>query len=170
MKHARESFCNMASKIQYDPITQKVVDPISGNNSVLVGYKGSKFIETGTVYAPYIPLITTASQASVNSYGFVITVENDNTIRYTYDPDRDGDLAAMDDIEEKGLIILDENEEEHWIDAIDPDIMKKNLEWVNPKFVQLKAMWGEEAQECLEKLYGLKNDSKFKYETNTTNR
>lgn len=34
-------------------------DPYFPRNKVLVGYKGSSFLETGFVYAPYVPLIVT---------------------------------------------------------------------------------------------------------------
>lgn len=34
-------------------------DPYFPRNQVLVGYKGSSFLETGFVYAPYVPLIVT---------------------------------------------------------------------------------------------------------------
>jgi hypothetical protein len=34
-------------------------DPYFPKNKVLVGYKGSSFLETGFVYAPYVPLIVT---------------------------------------------------------------------------------------------------------------
>jgi hypothetical protein len=29
------------------------------NNTILLGYKGGQFLETGAVYAPYVPLIMT---------------------------------------------------------------------------------------------------------------
>jgi len=34
-------------------------NPYFNNNVILMGYKGSQFLETGAVYAPYIPLIMT---------------------------------------------------------------------------------------------------------------
>ena len=34
-------------------------DPYFPRNRILVGYKGSSFLETGFVYAPYVPLIVT---------------------------------------------------------------------------------------------------------------
>jgi len=34
-------------------------DPYFPRNKILVGYKGSSFLETGYVYAPYVPLIVT---------------------------------------------------------------------------------------------------------------
>jgi hypothetical protein len=34
-------------------------DPYFPRNRILVGYKGSSFLETGYVYAPYVPLIVT---------------------------------------------------------------------------------------------------------------
>lgn len=34
-------------------------DPYFPRNKILVGYKGSSFLETGFVYAPYVPLIVT---------------------------------------------------------------------------------------------------------------
>lgn len=44
--------------ISYDPVKQKVVKP-KINNDCLNGYRGSQFLSTGYVYAPYIPLIIT---------------------------------------------------------------------------------------------------------------
>jgi len=35
------------------------VDPYFPRNQILIGYKGSSFLETGYVYAPYVPLIVT---------------------------------------------------------------------------------------------------------------
>ena len=35
------------------------VDPYFPRNKVLVGYKGGSYLETGFVYAPYVPLIVT---------------------------------------------------------------------------------------------------------------
>lgn len=35
------------------------VNPYFQNNVILMGYKGQQFLETGAVYAPYIPLLTT---------------------------------------------------------------------------------------------------------------
>ena len=34
-------------------------DPYFPRNKILVGYKGSSYLETGYVYAPYVPLIVT---------------------------------------------------------------------------------------------------------------
>ena len=34
-------------------------NPYMNENTVLVGYKGSQFLESGAVFAPYIPLIMT---------------------------------------------------------------------------------------------------------------
>jgi hypothetical protein len=34
-------------------------DPYFPRNQVLVGYKGGSYLETGYVYAPYVPLIVT---------------------------------------------------------------------------------------------------------------
>ena len=34
-------------------------DPYFPRNKVLVGYKGGSYLETGYVYAPYVPLIVT---------------------------------------------------------------------------------------------------------------
>ena len=34
-------------------------DPYFPSNKVLVGYKGKNYLETGYVYAPYVPLIVT---------------------------------------------------------------------------------------------------------------
>lgn len=36
-----------------------IKDPMMPNNKALVGYKGSSWMETGYVYAPYVPLFTT---------------------------------------------------------------------------------------------------------------
>jgi hypothetical protein len=103
-------------------------NPYMTDNVILVGFRGNNFLETGAVYAPYIPLYKTYMHANTNSYGFVVTVESDNVLRYTYDPQRDGDINALEEIEKKGLIILDDNEEEMWIDAISPENLKRNVE------------------------------------------
>jgi hypothetical protein len=34
-------------------------DPYFPRNQILLGYKGGSFLETGFVYAPYVPLIVT---------------------------------------------------------------------------------------------------------------
>jgi len=34
-------------------------NPYMTENTILMGYKGSQFLETGAVFAPYIPLIMT---------------------------------------------------------------------------------------------------------------
>ena len=34
-------------------------NPYMTENTVLVGFRGSNFLETGAVYAPYVPLIMT---------------------------------------------------------------------------------------------------------------
>jgi hypothetical protein len=34
-------------------------DPYFPRNKILVGYKGGSYLETGYVYAPYVPLIVT---------------------------------------------------------------------------------------------------------------
>lgn len=143
----------MLENIQYDPVKQKVVDPVSEDSSILTGYKGNSFLTAGTVYAPYIPITYTSQQhASSNSYGFVIECTEEGVERYVYDPHRDGDINALNDIEEKGLVILDENEEECWIDVIDPKRMEDNIVNGGPK---LKATWTFETQEDLEKIYGM---------------
>ena len=36
-----------------------IVDPYFPRNKILVGYKGGSYLETGFVYAPYVPLIVT---------------------------------------------------------------------------------------------------------------
>jgi hypothetical protein len=49
-------------KLFYDPVTQAVVtpvDPVSVHAIKMFGYKGPQFMETGMVYAPYIPLYFT---------------------------------------------------------------------------------------------------------------
>jgi hypothetical protein len=37
-------------------------------NKILMGYRGSQFLETGAVYAPYIPLIMTPLVYDPNSF------------------------------------------------------------------------------------------------------
>jgi hypothetical protein len=37
-------------------------------NTVLLGYRGTQFLETGAVYAPYIPLIMTPLVYDPNSF------------------------------------------------------------------------------------------------------
>ena len=34
-------------------------NPYMSENQILVGFRGSNFLETGAVYSPYVPLITT---------------------------------------------------------------------------------------------------------------
>ena len=34
-------------------------NPYMSENTILVGFRGSNFLETGAVYAPYVPLIMT---------------------------------------------------------------------------------------------------------------
>lgn len=46
------------SIISYDPVKQVVVKP-KIDNSILVGYKGNRFLECGYIYAPYMPLYIT---------------------------------------------------------------------------------------------------------------
>lgn len=139
--------------ISYDPIKQEVVDPYSKDNSILTGFKGENFIETGTVYAPYIPMYSTAHNASVNAYGYIIECPGDGVNRYIYDPSRDGDINALDHIEENGLVILDDNEEEHYIDAIDPNTLVENIKRGGPP--KLKATWTEEIDQDLQAMYGI---------------
>ena len=37
-------------------------------NTILLGYRGSQFLETGAVYAPYIPLIMTPLVYDPNNF------------------------------------------------------------------------------------------------------
>lgn len=141
--------------IEYDSVKQEVVDPYSKDNIIFTGYKGNNFMTSGIVYAPYIPMIQTAAHhASTNAYGFVIERPGEDVNRYIYDPDRDGDLNALDDIEKNGLIVLDENEDEHWIDAIHPNLLKDNIERGGP--TPLKAKWTQECDEDLQAMYAIK--------------
>jgi len=48
------------SIISYDPVKQEIVKPKFDDTS-LIGYKGSAFLETGYVYCPYIPLYQTCN-------------------------------------------------------------------------------------------------------------
>jgi len=43
-------------------------NPYMTENSILVGYKGSQFLETGAVYAPYIPLMMTPLVYDPNTF------------------------------------------------------------------------------------------------------
>lgn len=43
-------------------------DPYFPRNRILVGYKGSSFLETGFVYAPYVPLIVTPTIYGVEDF------------------------------------------------------------------------------------------------------
>lgn len=43
-------------------------DPYFAKNKVLVGFKGSAFLETGYVYAPYVPLIVTPTIYAVDDF------------------------------------------------------------------------------------------------------
>jgi hypothetical protein len=60
-----------------------------------------------------------------NPCGWVSGILSDNVIHYCYDPNVGGDLNAIEDIERGGLIILDENEDEGWIEAISADDLRK---------------------------------------------
>lgn len=44
--------------LNYDPVKQAIVQPKTLGSEYLLGHKGSQFLTTGFVYAPYIPLIT----------------------------------------------------------------------------------------------------------------
>ena len=46
------------TSLSYDPVTRTVITP-KVDVSPLLGYKGSNFMETGVVYAPYIPMVQT---------------------------------------------------------------------------------------------------------------
>jgi hypothetical protein len=46
--------------LSYDPVKQSVVKP-KVDNSPLLGYKGSQFMEVGYVYCPYLPLVQTCN-------------------------------------------------------------------------------------------------------------
>ena len=58
-----------SSVMQYSAVVSKVgsVDsrftihknPYQNDNIILLGFRGSNFLETGAVYAPYVPLIVT---------------------------------------------------------------------------------------------------------------
>jgi hypothetical protein len=139
--------------INWDPVTQKEVKEATEDHDALLGYKGDQFLETGTVYAPYIPLITTAGNASVNQRGYVIERPGEGIDRYIYDPNRDGDINALQDIEEKGLVILDDNEEEHYIDAIDPKTLVDNIKRGGP--LELKATWTAELDQDLKAYHSI---------------
>jgi DNA phosphorothioation-dependent restriction protein DptG len=72
---------------------------------------------------------------SVNKGYFVTGTSEPGVNRYTYDITKNGDENALEDIEKGGLIILDENEEERWIDVIRPDDMVNNIkEGVKPEY------------------------------------
>jgi hypothetical protein len=43
-------------------------NPYMVENTILMGYKGSQFLETGAVFAPYIPLIMTPLVYDPNSF------------------------------------------------------------------------------------------------------
>ncbi|MEK6879962.1 MAG: hypothetical protein AABY22_10160, partial [Nanoarchaeota archaeon] len=43
-------------------------DPYFPRNVILIGYKGSSFLETGYVYAPYVPLIVTPTLYEPNDF------------------------------------------------------------------------------------------------------
>jgi hypothetical protein len=50
------------TSLSYDPVTRTVITP-KVDVSPLLGYKGSNFMETGVVYAPYIPRFKTGMLA-----------------------------------------------------------------------------------------------------------
>lgn len=58
--------------------------------------------------------------------GFICHTFDDGSIRYTINTPEGVD-NAYDDIEKKGYIILDEDEDANWIDAINPKTMESNL-------------------------------------------
>ena len=43
-------------------------NPYMTENTILMGYRGAQFLETGAVYAPYIPLIMTPLVYDPNSF------------------------------------------------------------------------------------------------------
>jgi hypothetical protein len=43
-------------------------NPYMTENSILMGYRGSQFLETGAVYAPYIPLMMTPLVYDPNTF------------------------------------------------------------------------------------------------------
>jgi hypothetical protein len=53
--------------LSYDPVRQAVLYP-KVENSCLLGYKGSSFLEAGIVYAPYIPLYQTCNLNKSSQY------------------------------------------------------------------------------------------------------
>jgi hypothetical protein len=107
--------------------------------------KHEQFIETGTVYAPYVPMYNTAGP---NQHGFVITSEGEGVVRYYYDKNGDGDIKSLEDIEKKGLVVLDENEEDGWIDAIDSKTLADNIKRGGP--LELKGIWTAELDQDIQ--------------------
>ena len=78
-------------------------NPYQTNNEILMGFKGSNFLETGAVYAPYVPLIMTplvydpqnftprrgvmtryAKKMVNNRFYGVICIDNINTYQQVY--------------------------------------------------------------------------------------
>ena len=43
-------------------------NPYMTENTILMGYRGSQFLETGAVYAPYVPLIMTPLVYDPNNF------------------------------------------------------------------------------------------------------
>ena len=43
-------------------------NPYMTENTILMGYRGTQFLETGAVYAPYIPLIMTPLVYDPNNF------------------------------------------------------------------------------------------------------
>lgn len=72
-------------------------------------------------------LTSAFANAAANAYGFVIEVRGEGVHRYIYDSNDGGELKALEDIEEKGYEILDEDEEHHWIEVIKPEEMINNI-------------------------------------------
>jgi hypothetical protein len=44
------------------------VNPYFSNNVILMGYKGAQFLESGAVYAPYVPLLMTPLVYDPNTF------------------------------------------------------------------------------------------------------
>ena len=69
------------------------------------------------------------SKIMSESFNGEFSIENreDGTVRYKWYDEINDEEKVLDDIEKRGLVILDENEEERWIDAIDPRRMESNV-------------------------------------------
>ena len=70
---------------------------------------------------------TIQNAMTIMTYGWRIEDRDDKVIRYKYTDWGKGVVNAMEEIEKNGYVILDENEEECWIDVIKSEDLTENV-------------------------------------------